>query len=222
LRWLGLDFPSGSSDDADEIFDESLRCSVEAFQVTSHHRVHDGLVGPGTRERLVRELLHRFDPSIFQRLYRRNAPPSVFISYASIDSGAVNKLDQWLRDHKLRVIRDCQFFVAGSTIEENIGEALAQADKILAVLSKNSRDRDWPRLERVLTEEIERKIGARLLIYLCLDESQLPAHDSTRLAIRAAGKPLKQVGAEVLHAVAGVPIEQWQYAYDEDEILSAG
>jgi hypothetical protein len=50
-----------------------------------------------------------------------------------------------------------------------------------------------------------------------LDDAALPAHDSTRLAILARDKTLKQVGEEIRHAVAGVPIPQWQYAYDEDE-----
>ena len=135
------------------------------------------------------------------------------------DRERVNKIDQWLRDHGLRVVRDCQFFVAGTTIQENIVRALSHSDKILAVFSSSSRDRDWPRLERELAEQVEAKLGAPVLIYLCLDDAALPVHDSTRLAILVKGKTLKQVGEEILHAVAGVPIPQWQYAYDENEPL---
>ncbi len=207
---------------ADEhLYDEMLREAVSAFQAKYSHRVTDGLVGPGTRERLVSELLHKFSPSIFARLRRPEAwsRPSVFISYATADRERVNKVDQWLRDHGLRVVRDCQFFVAGTTIQENIVRALADSDKILAVLSSHSRDRDWPRLERELAEQVEAKLGAPVLVYLCLDDAALPAHDSTRLAILVKGKTLKQVGEEILHAVAGVPKPQWQYAYDEDEPL---
>lgn len=127
--------------------------------------------------------------------------------------------NKWLRDHGLRVVRDCQFFVAGTTIQENIVRALAHSDKILAVLSSNSRDRDWPRFERELAEQVEARLGTPVLIYLCLDDVALPSHDSTRLAILAKGKTLKEVGEEILHAVAGVPISQWQYAYDENEQL---
>ena len=87
------------------------------------------------------------------------------------------------------------------------------------MFSKNSRERDWPQLERALAEQVEKRLGSPVLIYLCLDNSELPAHDSTRLAIRAHGKNLKQVGAEVLHAVAGVPLEHWHYTYDENEPL---
>jgi hypothetical protein len=53
----------------------------------------------------------------------------------------------------------------------------------------------------------------------CLDDAALPTHDSTRLAIRATGKSLKQVCQEILHAVAGVPLQQWQYADNENELL---
>lgn len=181
----------------------------------------DGRVGPGTRERFVAEMLRGFTPSIFARLRRPEGwnRPGVFISYASADRDAVNKLDQWLRDHGLRVVRDCQFFVAGVTIQDNIARAIAASDKILAVLSANSRDRDWPRLEREIAEQVEVRLGSPVLVYLCLDDVALPAHDSTRLAIRARGKTLKDVGIEILNAVKGASIPQSQYAYDENEPL---
>jgi hypothetical protein len=220
LGMLGIPTPSVDST-AVELYDNTLKEAVRTFQTRFAHRVADGLVGPGTRARLVSELLHRFSPSIFARLRRPESwnRRSVFLSYASADRDTVNKIDQWLRDNGLRVVRDCQFFVAGSTIEDNIVRALASSDKILAVLSKNSRDRDWPRLERTLAEQVESRLGEPVLIYLCLDDTALPAHDPTRLSIRASGKKLKDVGAEILHAVAGVPIPQWQYAYDENERL---
>jgi len=117
------------------------------------------------------------------------------------------------------VIRDCRYFIAGSTIEDNIVRALANSDKILAVFSKNSRDRDWRRLQGVLAEQVESRLGLAVLVYLCLDDSLLPTHDPTPLAILAKGKSLKQVGDEILNAVAGVAIAQWQYPYDENEPL---
>jgi pimeloyl-ACP methyl ester carboxylesterase len=219
LGALGIGLRTAPTDE--QLYDETLKEAVSAFQAKYGHRVTDGLVGPGTRERLVSELLHRFSPSIFARFRRPEtwSRPSVFISYATADRERVNKIDQWLRDHGLRVVRDCQFFVAGNTIRENIVRALAHSDKILAVLSSHSRDRDWPRFERELAEQVEAKLGAPVLIYLCLDDAALPAHDSTRLAILVKRKSLKQVGEEILHAVSGVPIPQWQYAYDEDEPL---
>ncbi len=143
----------------------------------------------------------------------------MFISYASADTEAVNRIDQWLRDHGLRVIRDCRYFIAPSTIEDNIVRALANSDKILAVFSKNSRDRDWRRLERVLAGQVESRLGVAVLVYLCLDDSLLPAHDPTRLTIPAKGKWLKQGGHEILNAVAGVAVAQWQYPYNENEPL---
>ena len=219
LAMLGIDLPAAESDEL--LYDTALGNAVRAFQSKYGHRIADGLVGSGTRERVVSELLHRFSPSIFARLRRPEAwdRPSVFISYASSDRERVNKIDQWLRDHGLRVVRDCQFFVAGTTINENIVRALSQSDKILAVFSENSRDRDWPRLERELAEQVEARLGTPVLIYLRLDDAALPAHDSTRLAILTKGKTLKQVGEEILHAVAGVPIPQWHYPYDETKPL---
>ena len=215
---LGTEFSSGPADD--NLYDEPLKEPVELSKPNSVIGLPMAC-GPGTRALLVSELFRRFSPTIFARFRRPEAwsRPSVFISYASADRERVNKIDQWLRDHGLRVLRDCQFFVAGSTIQENIVRALAHSDKILAVLSHSSRDRDWPRLERELAEQVERKLGESVLIYLRLDDVALPAHDPTRLAIVAQGKTLKQIGDEILHAVAGVSIPQWQYAYEENEPL---
>jgi hypothetical protein len=56
------------------------------------------------------------------------------------------------------------------------------------------------------------------LIYLCLDDAALQ-RTIRRLAILVEDKTLKQVGEEILDAVAGVRIPQSQYANDEDEPL---
>src|SRR3954468_4832343 len=127
FNMLRIDSHTATTDEL--LYDEKLREAVCTFQSKYHHRVVDGLVGPGTRELLVSELFHQFSPSIFARLRRPEAwgRPSVFISYASADRERVNKIDQWLRDHGLRVVRDCQFFVAGTTIQQNIVRALAHS-----------------------------------------------------------------------------------------------
>jgi TIR domain-containing protein len=217
FNMLDVEFSTGTADEL--LYDETLSGAVRNFQSKFGHRVADGLTGPGTRQRLVSELFHRFSPSIFARFRRPEtwSRRSIFISYSSADRERVNKIDQWLRDKGLRVVRDCQFFVAGTTIQENIVRAVAHSDKILAILSSSSRDRDWPRFERELAEQVEAKLGTSVLVYLCLDEASLPAYDSTRLAIYSKGKTLKQVGEAILHAVADVPIPQWEYAYDENE-----
>jgi len=214
-----LDVDVDDSVEDEQLYDQALKAAVRSFQLKYRHRISDGAVGPCTREHLVLELLHRYTASIFARFRRPEgwSRPSVFMSYVSADREPVNKVDQWLRDHGLRVVRDCQFFVAGGTIQWNIERAIATADKILAVLSGNSRDRDWPRLERELAEQVEARLGLPVLVYLCLDDTALPGHDPTRLAIRARDKTLKQVGEEILNAVAGVPIPEWQYEYDENK-----
>jgi TIR domain/Putative peptidoglycan binding domain len=217
--WLiGFDSYISSSEDT---YDDKLREAVRAFQLNYRHRVADGLVGPGTRELLVSELLHRKGPSIFKRLSRpeQRQVPSVFLSYAWKDSPRVDKLDQWLRDHGVSVLRDRDVFVAGVTIEENIAQALSVADKIVAVFSQNSRDRDWPHLERSLAEQVEARLGSSVLIYLRLDDTPLPSYDSTRLAIGAEGHSLRDVGEQLLQAITGSARTPPQYHYDEDEPL---
>ena len=55
---------------AENLYDQSLKDAVKAFQTKYRHRVADGLVGPGTRALLVSELFHRYPVQIFARLKR--------------------------------------------------------------------------------------------------------------------------------------------------------
>jgi hypothetical protein len=201
-----------------ELFDETLEAAVRRFQHDFRHRVADGQVGFGTRHLIVSNLLGRFDASIFLRFRRPEGyqAPSVFLSYAWHDSSKVDKLEQWLRDNGVRVIRDQTFFEAGSSIPENIRRGIAEADKVIAVFSANSQNRNWPLLERTITEEVERQLGKSMLIYVCLDDTLLPSHDPTRLAIRASTIPLKNVGAQILHALTGTGLEPVKHEYDEN------
>lgn len=219
LDMLGVHVQVGGADA--ELFDETLEAAVTRFQQDLRHRVADGQVGPGTRRLIVSNLLGRFDASIFLRLKRPEGyqAPSVFLSYAWQDSSKVDKLEQWLRDNGVRVIRDQTFFKAGSSISENIRRGIAEADMVIAVFSSNSQNRDWPLLERTITEEVERQLGRPMLIYVCLDDTPLPSHDPTRLAIRASAIHLKNVGAQILHALMGAGLEPEKHEYDENKPL---
>ncbi len=221
LSWLRIDTGLPIAEFDRNLFDESLLAAVREFQLRYHHRVADGLIGPGTRRLLTREILHAMgdNTSIFQRLQlpEQRREPSVFLSYAWSDSERVDKLDQWLRDRGIHVIRDQDSFIAGESIQENIARAISDADKIVAILSQNSRDRDWPRLERTLAEQLESSIGTSVLIYVRLDDAELPTHDSTRVAISARGVPLKEVGQRILHAVRGANLIAPTHPYDENE-----
>jgi TIR domain len=221
LSWLDPASDDLTSEANSDIYDESLKIVVRKLQSTYQHRVADGLVGPGTRRLLVSEILHKGGPSIFQRLFRpeQRQLACVFISYAQADADKVDKLDQWLRDHGIQVIRDTDYFVAGVSIRENIAQALSVADKIVAVLSRNSRDRVWPLLEREMAEQVESRIGTSMLIYVCLDDTSLPAHDPERLAIPTKDIALKEVGERILYAVTGTRLTALYHPYDENKPL---
>lgn len=49
------------------------------------------------------------------------------MSYAWCDSSKVDKVDQWLRNYGVRVLRDREVFVAGSSLDENTQFAVAPA-----------------------------------------------------------------------------------------------
>src|SRR5262249_26053754 len=157
--------------DDQAVYDDKLRAAVKTFQIRYGNRAHDGLVGPGTRRLLTATLLAQFSPNIFIRLQDpdRGFPRKVFISYSTEDSQAVNKVDQWLRDHGLRVIRYTPSFQPGSDILDRARNAIAIADKVLVAYSANSVRSDWVRSEIGLAEELERRLGVPLIVYLRLD-----------------------------------------------------
>jgi hypothetical protein len=150
LQYLGYkgDDPAGDP----QQFTEELATLVERFQRDVGNKVADGQVGPNTRRHLVQRLLERYSPAIFERMGLRGprGKPTVFLSYASEDVRKVEKLDQWLRDKGVWVVRDANAFVPGQEIEQNIRFAVSTADKIVAVYSKQSSKKDWPGLEIAL------------------------------------------------------------------------
>jgi hypothetical protein len=216
LAWLGVARAFG--DDPD-LFDDELSKAVQRFQKDTGHKNIDGVVGPGTRAKLVSQVLQKCGVSQFDKLDGADAIriPAVFLSYAWADASRVDKLDQWLRDHGVRVIRDVDF-EPGSNIKDNIWTSVFSADKVIAVYSAHSQARDWPSFERQIAEEVERLIQTSVLIYLCLDDTPLKAHDPHRIAIKGRTKTLRQIGAEILKALH-VPVEPARFEYDEDEPL---
>src|SRR5262245_41654841 len=105
LAWLGFAREFGKEP---HLFDRELSDAVKRFQRQTGHRNADGAIGPGTRSRLVSRLLQEFGAAKFSELDASECVriPTVFLSYAWTDTHRVNKLDQWLRDHGIRVIRD--------------------------------------------------------------------------------------------------------------------
>jgi hypothetical protein len=173
---------------------------------------HDRGLFPSCLKRLGPSRFDDLDPSEAVRI------PTVFLSYAWVDTQRVNKLDQWLRDHGIRVIRDVASFKAGSSIPDNIWKSVLSADKVIAVYSQQSRNRDWPTFEQQIAERVEHLIKAEVLIYLRLDDTPLKAHDPHRIAIEAQGKTLKQIGSEIQKAL-NVSVEAARFEYDEDAPL---
>lgn len=140
------------------------------------------------------------------------------MSYAWADEAPVNKLDQWLRDHGIGVIRDVTDFKPGSLIPDNIWNSVLSADKVIAVYSQQSKVRDWPSFEHQIAEQVENFIKVPLLIYLRLDDTPLKAYDPYRIAIEAKGKTLKQIGLAIQSSL-DMPSEATRFDYDKDAPL---
>jgi len=151
LAWLGI---ARVFDGDGELYDEQLVNAVRRFQEQVGNRNVDGAVGPGTRSRLVNALLKEFGASRFHELDSSEAirAATVFLSYAWADTPRVNKLDQWLRDHGVRVIRDVSTFKPGDNVKDSISTSVLSADKVIAVYSEQSKTRDWPNFEHQIAE----------------------------------------------------------------------
>ena len=201
-------------------YDAFLHAAVQRFQREKGHRNVDGAIGPGTRSLLVSELLRQFGVLKFANLDASEVirTPTVFLSYARVDTPRVDKLDQWLRDHAIRVIRDVSSFEPGSQIKDNIWKSILSADKVIAVYSEKSKTRDWPSFEHQIAEQVESQLKAPVLIYLRLDDTPLKAHDPHRIAIETHGKTLKQIGSEIERALS-IAREPARVDYDEDAPL---
>jgi hypothetical protein len=202
IQLLDIDVEDPGSDD--QLFDAGLESGVKRAQAELRHGAVDGTVGPGTRRLLVWTLLLRHPPTIFARFKRPQPGLTAFLSYSSKDATRVDELEQWLKHSDVRVIRYTTDFTAGATISDNIRTAVAQADKVVVVHSADSDKRDWVRLERAFAEEVERGLGPstpKVLIYLCLDDTPLPEHDCTRVAILAKGRQIAEYGDDLLRAL---------------------
>lgn len=213
-----LGFARAFGDDP-QLYDRELSEAVKLFQKKTRHRNIDGVIGPGTRSQLVSKLIEQFGASKFNELDPSDRIPIVFLSYAWADTPQVDKLDQWLSDHRIHVIRDVRFFKAGSNIEDNIWESVLLVDKVIAVYSRQSKTRDWPTFERQIAEKVEELIRTKVLVYLCLDSTRLNAYDPHRIAIKTRGKTLQQIGLEIQKSLHGPEPEPAQFAYDENAPL---
>lgn len=91
-------------------------------------------------------------------------------------------------------------FKAGVEIAANARKAIAAADKVLAMLSAQSREREWTKREWEFAEEVQRQINDPVLVFVCLDDTPLRERHSERLAI-PMGIPVHEVGHRILHAL---------------------
>jgi TIR domain len=138
----------------------------------------------------------------------------VFLSYARYDSSGVDKLDQWLRDRGVRVIRDIDSFTAGSNIKDDIWTSILAADKVVAVYSQQSKTRDWPSFEHQIAGGREAAEESRLSLPLPRRHASQGTRPDIGSLFQPRGKRSSRSGLEILKALS-VPQEIPQYDYNE-------
>ena len=136
--------------------------------------------------------------------------PKVFISYTWRDEETAVAVDQWLRNHGVKVVIDRRDFIPGSDLYNNIASAIEDSDKVIFIYSKNSSDRHYTLLERRMTQQREAREHSAgnkviVMIFLCIDDQPLPPEWSHRLAVFAKGKGFVEVCQELLAAILERP-----------------
>lgn len=131
---------------------------------------------------------------------------TVFISYNWKDEKAALAIKQWLKDHGVRVIIDREDFMVSNDLFEAIVQAVESADKVLVLYSANSASQPYTKLERRIAEGREAEamvegIPIILLIYVCLDDTELPTESKHRIAIKAAGHGFLEVCERIYAAI---------------------
>lgn len=134
------------------------------------------------------------------------AASQIFLSYSHHDEETALAIDQWLRDHHLRVLIDRRNFTIGADIRDEIVRWIGRAGKVVAIYSRSSADRPYPKLERRLAEEREHHLheaGATspVLILFAIDDAELPPESRHRLAILAAGMSFQEACRLLLAAI---------------------
>jgi hypothetical protein len=124
----------------------------------------------------------KYDPEQFSEPSLPGEVPRVFLSYAWDDKNAVLAVDQWLRDKGARVILDERNFAAGESIREEIVRWIQEAGVVVCFISRNSKDRRYPRLEREIAETLRGTSGTRV-IYFNLDDTILDLVQEGRLYV---------------------------------------
>ena len=138
-----------------------------------------------------------------------NVVPSVFISYAWSDELSALAIDQWLRNHRARVMIDRRDFVPGNDVEAEIVRCIRDAGKVVCIYSRHSAGRPFPELERRITTALEREdqkaSGAshRRLIYFCIDSTPLPVEALPRLYVQAATLDFESACEELWRGILG-------------------
>ena len=108
--------------------------------------------------------------------------PCVFLSYTRTDSPQVFAVDEWLRGKGIKVFLDERDFFSGQNIRNEILRCIELADIIVCFLSKDSKDRPYPRLEREIANNL-RIEGKSRVIYFKLDDTKIDIEHEHRLYI---------------------------------------
>lgn len=132
--------------------------------------------------------------------------PQVFISYDHRDNETAVAINQWLRDHGVNTIIDQSDFIPGSDLFENVIESIRVSKKVLAIYSKNSIERPWPKLERRISQMHQMSTQSEgqertFLILICIDDSPLPDELKHNVAIMVEGHNFKEVCEKILDGI---------------------
>lgn len=204
-------------------YTSEVRDTVATFQKMVKHQNVDGVVGPGTRMKLVTAALQRSEvgAQFFAKLdatWEREFY-AAFVSYAWVDTTMLDKICACLEDKGARVLRDKWDFVASGELKDEIRRNIEEADTVLSVVTDESLGRDWVTYENQVAAVVGQWKPEPFCLYLKLTAKPMPAHLASRLYIEGQGRTLEQIGVDVEYAIRRRGKVHGAMEYDPNEIL---
>jgi hypothetical protein len=206
-----------------DTLDSHLRKAVQLFQEQVKHPNTDGIVGPGTRKKLVNAILTSptQGANFFSELEATwdDGFFAVFLSYAWADNTLADDIHACLQYNGVTVLRDISDFFASGELKDEIRRNIESADKVLTVVTDTSLNRDWVQYEQQIAAMVSDWKVQPFTLYLKLTAKEMPKYLTSRIYIDGRGKTVERIGFDLRCAICHRKPKGPDLPYNPDKIL---
>lgn len=156
LRFLNVPVAGG------DLYDDELKTAVLRFQTEYKHDKQDGLVGPGTRKLLTKEVIAKGE--WFFKRGRISPEYAIFLSYSRKDEGTVADIVKAIRSRGIPVFRDKEAILGGASWPDVLYRSIRKCQVFLCMLSPYSAASINVIIEVALARHADRPIIVPVLL----------------------------------------------------------